>query len=298
MIVIFRREADQCGQLTYEILQERGARVVIIDGGNLFSGADLGFSLDRQCSDSFFTANGRRVPYSDITAVLVRGVSDFHLASDLGPQDQTYFRSEMAATFDAIQRGLPCPVFNRLSPQMTCSPFLSGSSASLAVESGFQLPDFIATASIEAALDFYQRQDQRGLLDSLLGSGVFLDVTGPTGRQILQQLILDHAICLAERPEGPLAQCVVVADQVFAADSAGREIELSSAAQGKCRRLADALELPFLMLTTICSHDGRDYCLDINPQPLFPRWERHLQERIAVALADALEYSAREVIVR
>jgi len=303
LIVILGREGDQCGQLTYEILLGRGARVVMVDGSSLFSNSELGFSLDRRGSDSFFTADGRRIPYAGITAVLARGVANFQMAPDLRLQDQLYFVSEMTAAIDAIQRGLRCPVFNRRSPQMTCSPFLSESSASLAVEGGFRLPQFIATANIEAALDFYRRRNQRGLLDNMLGSGIFHEVAGPTGEQLLKQLIPDHGIGLSERPAGLLAQCVVVANQVFGADSAGSEIELSAACQWKCIHLADSLELPFLMLTTVCGDDGQDYCLDINPHPFYSQWENRLQEKVAIALADALEYSglkhsAREVIVR
>ncbi|MFQ6026179.1 MAG: hypothetical protein ACE5Q6_01550 [Dehalococcoidia bacterium] len=298
MILIIGHESDRSCQMTRAILQERGVEVVLINGSGLFSGEEMGFSLDRQNSDSFFTSDGRRIPYSDISTVLIRSLAQWEMAPDLSLQDRMYFVSEMWAAFNAIQRGLRCPVFNRLAPNVPYSPVVSEASARLAMECEFQIPKFLTTATMEAALDFYLRQEQQVLLDDVLGSGPFQEIIGQPGLQVLRQNISDHAISLLERPSGPMVQCLVVSDQVLAADAEGNKFELSLNSQESCRQLATSLKLPFVMILLICGDDGQDYCLNINPHPLYFQWEEQLQEKVATALADALEKSALEVIVQ
>jgi hypothetical protein len=143
---------------------------------------------------SFRLPDGRTVLSQDIRGVLNRLLAPpQELISRVAPADQDYALQELTAFYLSWLNALPCPVFNRPTPQGLAGRWRHASEwALIAHEAGLAVPTY--------------RQDSHDPAEAGYGS------LAPSGACSTRVIVLDTEVFGAMLPEGVRGRCLRVAE--------------------------------------------------------------------------------------
>lgn len=304
MIVILANQNDLCACQTYEYLKQLGKDVVFVDlTSDFLSIMGVNWSLATH-EESFLTVNSRKIPFSEISGVLVRAIYPSYADPQLSKKDQDYIRSEFHATWIGLLNFLNCPVINCPIPGIVRSPiFANREQVKKVVQCGFQLPNMLVTSSSQRALSFYDSCSRIAILGSPWSPFLLQLIKGDEGVTHLQTVISQQVqpIYLQEVPEGKWFLCFVVGNRVFGASfwfeplaeekqkMPFQRIELTPKLQEQCCKLAQELQLDFLQIRLLQTESSEAHCFDVNEFPSYVQCEKQLQEEIVTALAQLLQ---------
>jgi glutathione synthase/RimK-type ligase-like ATP-grasp enzyme len=243
--------------------------------------------------------DGRTVDLQSVRSIYHRlGFSAFEHAPDYEPADIQHVDNACMAALSPVLDRLPGRVVNR--PRAAASNASKPLQAMLLAEAGFGVPETIVTNVPDQVVAFYQRHG---------GNLIYKSISHL--RSIVQRMNDDDLgrldtlqACPAqfqERVEGVDVRVHVVDEQVFASQIQTekadyrydkqvdiRAVDLEPWLAAACVGLAQKLGLVLAGIDLRITPDGRPYCFEANPSPVFSWYEDRTGQPIAAALAGLL----------
>ena len=116
--LIIGRDEDLCCRLVREHLLSLGRQVVYLPEGQLFPGLHFTWELRDGDSNGTLELAEQTVGFNQIDSVLARFSGIATPPEDFQTKDGQYLSSEWNALMRGYVQGLPCPVVNRLGPEL------------------------------------------------------------------------------------------------------------------------------------------------------------------------------------
>jgi len=259
--LIIGRDEDLCCRLVREHLLSLGRQVVYLPEGQLFPGLRFTWELRDGDSNGTLELAEQTVGFNQIDSVLARFSGIATPPEDFQTKDGQYLSSEWNALMRGYVQGLPCPVVNRLGPELWYRSSLRAPELSSFVPNlKFRLPRTIVSTSFEDARAFFDLTGGPICYSPLtLSSNYF--ITTEKDVQKLEPLSRILPLYLSEVVPGDPVHAYVVGKHVVF-DGA---FHLSAAAH--CREVADSLGLTFCHLHIVRTVDDQWYCLGLDCMP-------------------------------
>lgn len=284
-VVIIGSDYDICAQLVQERLAQLGREVVYLNETNLLPGLNFVWELSGK------TSQGRVGPagFAQIDGVLARFFGVPVSPARYETKDGQYISAEWHALVQGWLHSLPCPVVNRLRPELWYKARLS-SPHLLALAPGikFKLPRTRITTSIADAEAFYADVAD-GLCYSPLShpsNYVIEDRESFTKLKSLSGLL---PFALTEKIAGASLRVVIIGQEAIVVPSIGVELDkLPPQIKAHCLELATILGLSFCELDLNKTMDDDWYCLGVDCAPNLFWHEDQLKQEIVEHLVAML----------
>jgi hypothetical protein len=285
--VIIGRSEDPCCQLVNERLTTLGNRILFLDESRLFPGLRFGWELVDGRSLGFMGPEEQTVTFAGTDGVLAR-FSGFPVTKEeFQTPDGQYLCSEWHALLRGYLHALPCPVINRVRPELWYKPFLSSAEmVSFSPGLKFKVPRTLVTTRLEEAEAFFEDCGKRITYSPLTIPSKYPIETAADLKKLgtLSNVVPFH---LREVISGDALNAYVVGEEVIW-DSAGDRMKPPSAIQEHCVEIAASLGLTFCEFHLVKPDRDEWYCFGIACMPDLFRCEEETQNLIAGQLADAL----------
>ena len=285
--VIIGRSEDPCCRSVQGLLTSRGQEVLFLDETRLFPGLRLVWELSNGRSQGTLGQGEQSVRLAETDGVLAR-FSGFPVSKEeFQTADGQYLSNEWHALMRGYVRALPCPVINRVRPELWYKPFLSVPDlVSFLPGLRFKVPKTLIATSLEEAQLFFDECGHRVCYSPLTIPSKYPIETGEDLRKLatLAGFLPFH---LREIVPGERGNAYVVGTDVVWESSSGAPMPETNV-QERCVEIAASLGLTFCELQLLRSSGNEWYCLGLACMPdLFQCSEdtgRAISERLANAL--------------
>ena len=286
-ILIVGRAEDACCQLVQERLTSLGRETIFLQENQLFPGLRLVWHLDNGNSEGSVGQARQTARLAEIDGVLAR-FSGFPVsAEEFQTADGQYLCSEWHALMRGYLRALPCPVINRVPPELWYKPSLSiPDLLSLVPGLKFKLPKTLVATRFEDARAFFHECGGPIRYSPLTGLSNYL-VDSEDSLAKLEAVSKLLPLCLSEVVPGEAVDAYVVGTGLIW-DSAHPEVRPGGALAEHCLEIAASLGLAFCQFVLVRSRQDEWYCLGLScmPDPILCGDEvrEKLTERLARTL--------------
>lgn len=288
-LLVLGHAEDLCCRLVADELTRESRDVLMLPELGLFPQLQLTWSPHEDVARGALVFQGRRVRFSEVDGILMRGYGVPVSPDDYATKDGQYVSAEWHALLAAWLQGMPCPVVNRVRPALWYKTHLNVPALrALAPALPLRLPRTLVTTRGDEARAFAQ---------SLPHPVWYGPLTQPSryavrdAEELAKLLKLDGVLpfYLTERVDGQPMDAYVVGDEVVAVDARGMaDDDAAAALRAACAEVGDALGLVFYRLSLVRAHDGAWYCYGLDRMPHLYECAAACQGRIAAALARVL----------
>jgi hypothetical protein len=290
LFLVLGAEQDPCCRLVQEELLARGSKVCFLRESQLFP--DLKFTWEpsgESCRGIVDSTHGR-LRFGDITAVFSRFYGIPVGPEDYNTRDGQYISAEWNALLMAWLQQIPCPVVNRLRPELWYKSHLNVPDLlSLVPGLRFKLPPALVTSSFDNARSFCRRLAGPVNYAPLTQQVSYL-VQTETDVEKLAALEGSLPFYLTERVSGTKLDAFVVSRDVVLVRTDGSVAqEIPAEVQRACVQVGEALGLEFYRLSLVMTAKGEWYCFGLDRIPQIYECGPEAKTRIASCLADNLE---------
>jgi hypothetical protein len=259
--LIIGRDEDLCCRLVREHLLSLGRQIVYLPEGRLFPGLDFTWELRNGDSSGTLELGEQAVSFNQIDGVLARFSGIATSPEDFQTKDGQYLSSEWNALMRGYVQSLPCPVVNRLGPELWYKSSLRAPELiSLVPDLKFRLPRTIVTTCFEDARAFFDLSGGHICYSPLTLSSDY-SINTEQAVQKLEPLSRVLPLYLSEVVRGDSVDAYVVGTHVVF-DGASH---VSAAAH--CQEVADSLGLTFCHLHIVRTVADEWYCLGLDCMP-------------------------------
>ena len=292
-IVVIGRESDVCCQLVRARLAADGRECLFVPEDELLPGLHFAWRISGDESEGTVGMGSRPIPFSDLGGVLARAWGIPVSVSSFQTKDGQYITSEWSALLLAWLHRLPCPVINRLRPELWYKTHLHVPEiVALAPGVPFKWPAVRVTTSADEARDFYHRCRGRVRYWPLT-QHVPYPVETAADLDKLATLAATLPLYLTEAVAGERRDAYVVGPHVVpVAMDGGRAEALPAPVARRCRDIAHALDLTFCMLSLVATGGGDWYGVRLDRMPSLIEVGEEARQEIAGDLVVALTGSA------
>jgi hypothetical protein len=276
--LLIGKQGDPCCELVADYVRSNGYEAVLLPESDLFP--QLGFSW-LPPSEGTITWHDMRLRFGEIAGVLNRGYGVPVTAEEYQTGEGRYLTAEWNALTAAWLDRMPCPVINRLKPELWYRPRLNVADLA-ALAPGlreFLPPIFITTERDEIRRLRAAHADD--VLYSPLTSGTEYRV-GSVADLEIHQTLCGALITLKERAR---LHCFVTADRVVylgpdgtLAPPPSSDLTLHCVAVGK------ALRILFYKLSLVAGPRAGWYCTELDRLPSLSSCSPAAQQQIATNL--------------
>jgi len=259
--LVVGRDEDLCCKLVRDRLTELGREVLYLRENDLFPGMDFVWELNQGKSRGSVGRGGHRVPFEELDGVLARFTGITTSAEEHKTKDGQYLNSEWHALARGYIHSLPCPVVNRLRPELWYKQRLSTADFSaMAPQARFLQPRTLVTTNFAEVGGFFELCGRRMRYSpiSLPANYVIEDAAD---LEKLERLCGVMPLFLSEVVNGTAVRAFVV----------GREVvfdgEGSDTASEACRESAARLGLTFCEFELVETARGDWYCQGVQCAP-------------------------------
>ena len=285
--VIVGRSEDPCCGLVQGRLTSLGQDVLFLDETRLFPGLRLVWEQSNGASQGVLGQGEQSVRLAETDGVLAR-FSGFPVSKEeFQTADGQYLSNEWHALMRGYLRALPCPVINRVRPELWYKPFLSiPDLVSFLPGLRFKVPKTLVTTSFEDAQVFFEDCGRRIWYSPLTIPSKYPIETGEDLRKLaaLSGFLPFH---LREIVPGERGTAYVVGtDVVWESPDGAAMPEVT--VQEHCVEIAVSLGLTFCELRLLRSNDQEWYCLGIACMPDLFLCAEDTRGAISERLANAL----------
>jgi hypothetical protein len=280
--LVVGREEDLCCELVRQHLEASGREVIFLPEDQLFPGFQFVWELQDGKSRGSVGFRGRNGAADQISSVLARFSGITTTAEEHKTKDGQYLNSEWHALVRGYVHSLPCPVVNRLRPELWYKARLSPlDMPSMLPGLRFRLPKTTVTTSYKDACAFF---------DLCGGQMQYSPISLPSNYCIATKEDMEKLERLSKVM--PLFLSEVIDGETVRAFVAGNEVVFdhapNEAAARICRESAEFLGLTFCEFELVKSDRADWYFLGLNCMPyLFPCSEE-VRMRVIKALVAAL----------
>jgi hypothetical protein len=287
-LMIIGREEDLCCGLVRKQLEQRGRDVLWLPEDRLFPGLDFVWKVWETGVDGFARYAGHEARFEALDSVLARFYGIAVSPETYATKDGQYLCSEWHALTMAWLSALPCPVINRLKPELWYKPKLNTPSLlALVPDSPFRSPRTLITTCFEDCQAFYARCDRRVKYTPLTQTLSYpLENADDLAR--LEKLIGTLPIQLMEIREGDRVEAFVVGSKaLFIGEDGKRFADVPGTIEAGCRNLARRLGLAFCQIS-LTLNGGKAWCLGADRFPEFYPLRPEIREEIAGELVELM----------
>jgi hypothetical protein len=283
--LILGRIEDPCCRLVKEQLVEQGREALMLPEDRMLPRLRFAWTPSSSAQLGGVRYDGQDLDFADVDGILSRAWSVPVAAEDFASADGRYICAEWNALLMAWLHAMPCPVINRLRPQLWYKVQLNVPDlAALIPEIGLNLPRFIVTTDIAEANAFC-RSVRGPVRYSPLTQASQYRIQTAADREKLAALVGSLPLYLAECIEGEAIEAFVVRSEVLFVDRAGKLLnETGEGVAPRCVAASAALGLTFCKLSLLAAPQGEWYCLGIDRAPQLYRLAAETQMRIARGL--------------
>jgi hypothetical protein len=287
-ILILGQSGDTCCRQVHERLAGRGRQVLFLPEDRVLPGLDFVWEVQGRTLRGRVRYEGRRAEFGEIGGVLARSYGIPVSPEIFATTDGRYVCSEWNALVMAWLASLPCPVVNRLRPELWYRASLNAPGlVALVPGTRFKRPRTMVTTRIDDARDFHRRCG---------GQVRYVPLTQPISYRIDEEGIeklesLSGAVPfhLIEVVEGERVEAFVVGDRVVLAAADGSvNREPRGRVADDCREVARTLGLAFCRLALVSPAGCDWYCLGVERTPQLYDCGQDAQDLVVEDLADLL----------
>jgi hypothetical protein len=283
--VVLGREDDLCCKLVKDRLRATGRETVFLPENELFPGLEFVWELRKGNSRGSVGFAAPAVEFAQIDGVLARFSGITTSAEEHQTKDGQYLNSEWHALARGYVHSLPCPVVNRLRPELWYKMRLTvPDMVSLLPAMKFRLPRTMVTTKYQDARAFF-RLCHRRMRYSPLSLPSNYRIERDEDLEKLLPLSKALPLCLTEILAGDSIQAFVVGKEVVF-DGPRHET-----AATLCLEAAATLGLSFCECELVRTPAGEWYCLGIQCMPYLYSCSEEtrgaITDRLLVALGAA-----------
>jgi len=294
-IMVIGRESDVCCQVVRARLTADGRDCLFVAEDELFPGLHFAWQISGEESEGTVGIGSRRIPFRDLGGVLSWAWGIPVSAPSFQTKDGQYVTSEWTALLMAWLDRLPCPVVNRLRPELWYKTHLHVPEIiALAPGVPFTWPAVRVTTSADEARDFYRRCGGHVRYWPLT-QHIPYPVENDADLDKLATLAATLPLYLTETVAGERLDAYIVGPRVIPVAMDGSRAEaLPAPVARRCREIADALGLTFCMLSLVATSGGDWYGLRLDRMPSLIEVGEDARQDIARDLVAALTGQAGE----
>jgi hypothetical protein len=282
--LVIGRGEDPCCRAVEEQLMRLGKEVIFLQEQELFPGLEIVWELADGNSRGTVGQGKQTAGFTEIDGVLAR-FSGFPVsAEEFRTPNGQYLSSEWHALMRGYVRALPCPVINRVRPELWYKPFLSVPDlVSLAPGLKFTLPKTLVATRFEDAKAFFYESGRRITYSPITMPSPYA-VNTDEDLQKLEKLSGSLPLYLSEVIPGETVDAYVVGADVICD---GAQIPESDVRE-HCIEIADGLGLSFCHFHLVRSNGGEWYCLGLACMPDLFRCGDETRKILAGRLVDLM----------
>lgn len=288
-VVVIGRTSDLCCQLVRDGLAAQGRDSLFVPEDEVLPGLRFAWRVEGESSEGTLQFGGRRLNFREIGGVLAQAWGLPVSAEAFGTKDGQYVTSEWNALLMAWLDRLPCPVINRLRPELWYKTHLHVPEiVARAPGVGLAWPAVRVTTTADEAREFYRRCGGR-IRYWPLTQHVPYPVESEADLDKLATLAGTLPLYLTEAIAGDRVDAYIVGTHVVGVDRAGgRAGALSQPVAEQCVKLADALGLTFCMLSLVVTGADDWYGLRLDRMPSLIEVSEETRRDIVALLVAAL----------
>ncbi|MBV9852474.1 MAG: hypothetical protein JO250_22645 [Armatimonadetes bacterium] len=265
-ILILGRNEDLCGQIVAEALRRDGRKVLFLPEDQLLPEMSLAWTPADGGGGVRF--RGQEARFAELDGVLYRFYGMPLPAEEFQTQDGRYICAEWNALFMAWLRPLPCPVINRLQPDLWYKTRLNVPALSaLMPDLPFARPRILVTTRAEEARAFRRRLAGPVTYAALSGSAPY-PIRDEDDLEKLTALSGALPLHLTEALDGRAMEAFVVGNTVTLVGADGTAAGSAPASLvDRCLQVGTHLGLTFFQLSLVERAGGDWYCLALDRMP-------------------------------
>jgi hypothetical protein len=280
--LIIGRDEDLCCKLVERRLAELGREAIFMPEDRLFPGLEFIWELHDGKIRGAAGMGGRRVDFRQIDAVLARFSGITTTVEEHQTKDGQYLNSEWHALARGYVHSLPCPVVNRLRPELWYKTRLNSlDMLSMLPALRFRLPKAIATTSYNDAWDFFEQCGRR-INYSPISLPSAYTIASQEEMEKLERLSRVMPLFLSEIIDGEPVRAFVAGNNVV---FDGTAPDLVAQA---CLEAAAPVGLAFCEFELVKSVTADWYCLGLNCAPHLFHSIQEVSMRVIEALVSVL----------
>jgi hypothetical protein len=283
-VLIIGRGEDPCCRLVEERLMNLGKEVIFLQENQLFPGLEIMWELADGSSRGTVSQAQQTAKIAEIDGLLAR-FSGFPVsAEEFKTPDGQYLSSEWHALMRGYVRALPCPVINRVRPELWYKLFLSVPDLiALAPGLKFKLPKTLIATRFDDVQAFFHASGRRISYSPFTLPSPY-QINTAEDLQKLETLSRSLPLYLSEVVPGETVDAYVVGQDVIydgeqLADAAVRE---------HCIEIAAGLGLSFCRIHLLRSIGDEWYCLGLACMPDLFQCSDETRRTLSERLADML----------
>ena len=288
-VVVIGRASDLCCDLVRAGLAAQGRDCVFVPEDEALPGLHFAWRISGEESEGTLGIGPQRIDFRDVGAVMARAWGLPVSPDAFQTKDGQYVSSEWNALLMAWLGRLPCPVVNRLRPELWYKTHLHvPEMIALAPGVRFDWPAVRVTTTADATRDFYRRCGGRVRYWPLT-QHVPYPVETEADLDKLATLAGTLPLYLCEAVAGERRVAYVVGQHVVAVGPDGaRAAALPRRVAQRCRDLAGALDLAFCMLSLVVTSAGDWYGLRLDRMPSLIEVGEEARQEIGARLVAVL----------
>jgi hypothetical protein len=299
VILIYGAQGDTCASSLYAELRNRGCEAVLVDNPYDTNAFGLNWLPEADLKESYIVLDGKTIPLTDISGVMLRYSNPQEPGSQQGDGDSLYVGYEVSAALLGMLHALKGTVINRPVPGVTGKPLFSlANRIQVAQCCGFCIAPIRVAATRNGLLDFEYETAIMGGMDGRMPPRL---TTKEGLKGHLDEVFGEREIVplyLQQVPRGTYIQVVVVGEEIYAAGGKAPTLacdaqceslpplELSPELQSRCRQLARDLGIVFAQFCLVEAEDGKCYCLNATEFPSLEYFGQELSGEIVSSLAN------------
>jgi hypothetical protein len=289
VILILGRSEDPCCRLVEEQLVKQGREALMLPEDRMLPGLRFAWTPSGSAPLGGLSYDDQDIDFADVDGILSRAWSVPVAAEDFASADGRYICAEWNALLMAWLHAMPCPVVNRLKPQLWYKAWLNAPDLTVLLpEMGLKLPRFLITTDIAEGNAFCRSMSSPVRYSPLTQASQYRIQTA-ADRKKLAALGGSLPLYLTECIEGDAIDAFVVRSEVLFVDRTGRLLnETGEEVASRCVAVTAALGLTFCKLSLVTAPQGEWYCLGIDRVPQLYHLPAEAQIRIARGLAKVL----------
>ena len=293
VILVLGRTEDPCCRLVTEQLSVAGRDACLLPEDRLLPGLHFVWKPSDGEQKGSIEYGDRKIDFADVSGILCRAGGVPVPAEDFASSDGRYICAEWNALLMAWLQRMPCPVVNRIRPELWYKAQLNAPDlASMLPCIGFRLPRALVTTNIDDASEFC-RSIPGPVRYSPLTRATVYRIETEVDREKLAALSGSLPLHLTEWIDGCVVEAFVIGSEVLFVDHNGRlGADHPQTILKRCTQVSEALELEFCKLSLVATSEGEWYCLGVDRMPQLYQCSTESQTRIARALIRALSNEA------
>lgn len=300
MILIIGSPQEAHSAFIHVKLERRGQRTAYFDTMQFPSQSRISLFPDKEHLSSLHTAEGERIPLSEIQSVYWRYYMGTSIAHDLKePFLREMAYREIESCIGSMFRMMDCLWMN--SPAAIDMHAYKGYQLQLMRRHGIRIPHTLITNDADELRAFYERMNGRVIFKPVRGGAHTARLTDDDFRPERLGELAKAPVQFQEMIEGVDVRVYLIGSELFAAEIRSRTldfredphadivpVDLPDGVAADCRKLADALGLAMSGIDVRRTPEGEYVFLEGNPAPMFIHFENRTGYPISDRLADML----------